>query len=198
MITSQNSPENQISKDPRRRRTRQRGATIPLLPFCAVTALTKVKINTPFSVHRNPAQNRFRPRRKPRNPLSLAIKRPPFGPWQASLFRAILENYPQSHRRPMSGSRSEQVYERREIRFSGKVQGVGFRYTTRDIATRHRVAGFVQNLDDGRVLLVVEGERLDIDGFLNELRAESQRNIRGEESTTLPVTNEYIDFSIHH
>jgi acylphosphatase len=98
----------------------------------------------------------------------------------------------------MSGSRSEQVYERREIRFSGKVQGVGFRYTTRDIATRHRVAGFVQNLDDGRVLLVVEGERLDIDGFLNDLRAEAQRNIRGEESVTLPVTNEYIDFSIHH
>jgi acylphosphatase len=98
----------------------------------------------------------------------------------------------------MSGSPSEEVYERREIRFSGRVQGVGFRYTTRDIATRFRVTGFVQNMHDGRVLLVVEGEHQEIDNFLNALRSETQRNIRGEESTTMPVTNEYIEFSIHH
>ena len=54
--------------------------------------------------------------------------------------------------------------------YSGHVQGVGFRYTTLSIARGYNVAGFVQNLPDGRVELVAEGEKHEIDAFLREVR----------------------------
>jgi acylphosphatase len=41
---------------------------------------------------------------------------------------------------------------------SGRVQGVGFRYFTEDLAQREGVSGFVRNLPDGRVEAVVAGD----------------------------------------
>ncbi len=41
--------------------------------------------------------------------------------------------------------------------FSGRVQGVGFRYTVLQVAKEFEVAGWVQNLPDGRVQLEAEG-----------------------------------------
>ncbi|AIJ30199.1 MULTISPECIES: acylphosphatase [Borreliella] len=38
---------------------------------------------------------------------------------------------------------------------SGKVQGVGFRFFTEQIANNMRLKGFVKNLNDGRVEIVV-------------------------------------------
>lgn len=46
---------------------------------------------------------------------------------------------------------------RRRVIISGRVQGVGFRQATRDEAQRHRIAGWVRNLRDGRVEAVLEG-----------------------------------------
>jgi len=46
---------------------------------------------------------------------------------------------------------------RYDVIFSGHVQGVGFRYTTRLVARNYSVTGFVQNLADGTVRLVIEG-----------------------------------------
>ena len=51
----------------------------------------------------------------------------------------------------------EAIQQRREVYFSGRVQGVGFRYTVRMVASRFAVTGFVKNLPDGRVQLVAEG-----------------------------------------
>jgi acylphosphatase len=47
----------------------------------------------------------------------------------------------------------------RRFHVSGRVQGVGFRYFTQDVAIREGVTGYVRNLPDGRVEVVVEGER---------------------------------------
>ena len=52
------------------------------------------------------------------------------------------------------------------VYFSGHVQGVGFRYTTRNVALNHRVAGYVRNLDDGRVEVVAEGEEAELKAFV--------------------------------
>jgi acylphosphatase len=41
---------------------------------------------------------------------------------------------------------------------SGRVQGVGFRYFTEDVAMRENVSGYVRNLPDGRVEALIEGE----------------------------------------
>lgn len=46
----------------------------------------------------------------------------------------------------------------RRLVISGRVQGVGFRFFTRDAALREGIAGWVRNLPDGRVEAWVEGE----------------------------------------
>ena len=62
----------------------------------------------------------------------------------------------------MSKPMVESDVHRRLYHFTGRVQGVGFRYTTRNIAIRHNVAGYVRNLPDGRVELVMEGPATEI------------------------------------
>ncbi len=46
----------------------------------------------------------------------------------------------------------------RRFTISGRVQGVGFRWFTKDVAMREGVAGWVRNEPDGRVVALVEGD----------------------------------------
>lgn len=55
---------------------------------------------------------------------------------------------------------------RKVVFYTGRVQGVGFRYTAANLARRFAVAGYVQNLDDGRVRLDVQGEAGQVDGLI--------------------------------
>ena len=87
---------------------------------------------------------------------------------------------------------------RQHVYYSGRVQGVGFRYTAVRCAGAYEVSGFVRNLDDGRVELVVEGPRKDVDGLLEDIRNTMARNIRNESSQTEEATGEYHDFSVQH
>ena len=57
----------------------------------------------------------------------------------------------------------------KRVHYSGQVQGVGFRHTARQVARGFPVAGFVRNLRDGRVELVVEGPAADVDAYLADL-----------------------------
>lgn len=59
------------------------------------------------------------------------------------------------------------------VHFAGRVQGVGFRYSTRQIATGFDVIGTVKNLADGRVEMYVRGEDIEVDEFIEELRENS-------------------------
>jgi acylphosphatase len=86
----------------------------------------------------------------------------------------------------------------REVLFFGHVQGVGFRYTARQIASRFAVTGYVVNLRDGSVRVVVEGADDQIDGFLGALNNEMERYIRSTEVHTAAATGDFIDFSIRH
>ena len=57
-----------------------------------------------------------------------------------------------------------------QVFYEGRVQGVGFRYTARRVASGFDVAGFVRNLPDGRVELVASGEPAEVDDFLAAMR----------------------------
>jgi acylphosphatase len=93
-------------------------------------------------------------------------------------------------------SDADQTLQRREVYFSGRVQGVGFRYTVRGIAQRYDVQGFVQNLSDGRVLLVVEGASRSLEAFIAAVRAEMERYIADTQATVLPANGEFTDFEV--
>jgi acylphosphatase len=58
----------------------------------------------------------------------------------------------------------------RRVYYSGRVQGVGFRFTAQQIARRFDVAGYVRNLPDGKVEMVAEGDPVEIDGFLGAVQ----------------------------
>lgn len=85
---------------------------------------------------------------------------------------------------------------RRDVRFRGRVQGVGFRVTAREVAARFRVAGFVQNLADGQVLLSVEGQPGELDRFVAAVVAEMERYVAGYDVDQQPATGEFNDFHI--
>lgn len=85
---------------------------------------------------------------------------------------------------------------RREVRYRGRVQGVGFRFTTREIAGRFRVVGFVENRPDGQVLLVVEGEPAELDRFMAAIASEMERYIEGCDVTESSPSGEFADFTI--
>ena len=82
------------------------------------------------------------------------------------------------------------------VYYSGVVQGVGFRFTARDLAYRHKVGGWVKNLFDGRVELEIEGEEKAVNSILNDLRQEFARSITNIELKELPVSGGSREFQI--
>lgn len=70
------------------------------------------------------------------------------------------------------------------VLYSGRVQGVGFRYTARLVAAGFDVAGTVRNLADGRVELIAEGAKPELEEFREAIRNEGLAgNIRDESVT---------------
>ena len=86
--------------------------------------------------------------------------------------------------------------ERRTVYYSGRVQGVGFRYETRFLAQQFEVTGYVQNLDDGRVLLVAEGAKDEIERFLERIAESMGRHIRNVAQSSSSATGEFNEFRI--
>jgi acylphosphatase len=69
---------------------------------------------------------------------------------------------------------------------SGRVQGVYYRATTRDTAREHGIDGWVENLDDGRVEAVFEGEAGAVDAMIEFCHEGSKR----ADVTDVDVTEE--------
>ena len=63
-------------------------------------------------------------------------------------------------------------YKRIHVFYSGHVQGVGFRFTVRSIASESGLVGWVRNLRDGRVEVVCEGEEKKLKAFLDNIKDE--------------------------
>ena len=85
---------------------------------------------------------------------------------------------------------------RRTTFFSGRVQGVGFRYTTGTLASRFPVTGCVRNLSDGRVKLVTEGLTAELDRFEAAVSDALGEFIQEARSTESAATGEFDSFSI--
>lgn len=91
------------------------------------------------------------------------------------------------------------MLKRMTVHFSGMVQGVGFRYTALHVSRRFpAISGFVRNLYDGRVELVVEGEGEDVRAFVREVRESMSEYIRSAVVREEPATAEFAGFEIRH
>lgn len=67
----------------------------------------------------------------------------------------------------------------KRVLFWGRVQGVGFRYTTRDVAGNYAVAGYVRNLPSGEVEVLAEGEDDQVKAFLAAVESQLRGYIAG-------------------
>jgi acylphosphatase len=90
----------------------------------------------------------------------------------------------------------ESTTQRCDVRYRGMVQGVGFRYTTRRIAQRFVVTGFVRNLPDGSVRVVAEGWPAEVRRFLDAILAELGEYVTEKEETPGAATGEFRSFDI--
>ncbi len=87
----------------------------------------------------------------------------------------------------------------RRAHFSGRVQGVGFRFTCQSLARGYEVAGHVRNLPDGDVELVAEGESIELDKFFAVIELEMSHYIQNVDICTVSDDSEPLfGFSIRH
>ena len=86
----------------------------------------------------------------------------------------------------------------KRVIFEGRVQGVGFRYTTKDIARGFDVRGSVKNLPDGTVELLIDGEAEEVAAFLKEIAEESavSHHIRAMHVETIAPLDKVTGFTI--
>ena len=81
--------------------------------------------------------------------------------------------------------------------YTGRVQGVGFRYTAEKIALDLGLVGWVKNLPDGRVELVCEGPKADIELLFEKIKASMLGpHIRKFQCDWQDPTGEFKDFCV--
>jgi acylphosphatase len=86
----------------------------------------------------------------------------------------------------------------KRVIFEGRVQGVGFRYTVKNLARGFDVCGGVRNLPDGNVELKVMGEPDEVASFIHEIIVESPlaHNIRNHYTEIIPALENHAGFRI--
>ena len=82
------------------------------------------------------------------------------------------------------------------ILYSGRVQGVGFRYTVRMFASRLGLVGWVKNLTDSRVEVIVEGNKKDIEQLIESVSGQFEGFIREKNINYNPATGQYAEFNV--
>jgi acylphosphatase len=83
-----------------------------------------------------------------------------------------------------------------EVLFSGHVQGVGFRYSTLQVAKEFEVSGYVRNMLDGRVQVEVEGAVADVAAFLTTVQERLHGHIRKMERKAAKRVAQFQGFEI--
>ncbi|MBQ0162313.1 MAG: acylphosphatase [Treponema sp.] len=85
---------------------------------------------------------------------------------------------------------------RQQLRFKGRVQGVGFRYTANSVAQSLGLTGWVYNDFDGSVLMEVQGTKVEIDNLISRLESGTFIEIDSVDRTDLPVDTSEKYFKI--
>lgn len=80
--------------------------------------------------------------------------------------------------------------------FSGRVQGVGFRYQTLQVAREFEVSGWVANLPDGRVQLEAEGPAGEVKDFITAVQERMEGHIRKVDQTAATRPPQFSGFTI--
>lgn len=80
--------------------------------------------------------------------------------------------------------------------YDGYVQGVGFRFTARHLAWRLNLVGWVKNLYDGRVELLVEGDEEQLKKMIEQLNQRFEGYIKNSDVKWSDATGEFDSFSI--
>ncbi len=87
---------------------------------------------------------------------------------------------------------------RKRVIYSGRVQGVGFRYTTVSLARRYPLTGYVRNLPDGTVELEVQGEPQAVESLLADVAREFEGYIRDVQMQDVPLREGEGGFEIRY
>ena len=86
-----------------------------------------------------------------------------------------------------------------QVFYEGNVQGVGFRWSVRQIANGFDITGSVRNLRDGRVELLAAGEEEEVRAFLEAiLQSELRAHIKKQSESPLPNPPAFRGFEIRH
>ena len=86
-----------------------------------------------------------------------------------------------------------------QLFYAGRVQGVGFRYSVKQLAAGYEVIGWVRNLPDGRVELQVGGTREEVEEFLAAITSSPLRHhVQGVERLVLATPLTRSGFVIEH
>ncbi|MDD2689386.1 MAG: acylphosphatase [Candidatus Omnitrophica bacterium] len=80
--------------------------------------------------------------------------------------------------------------------YTGRVQGVGFRFTAESIANQLGVTGWVKNLGDGRVEVLGEGEEVILKDFLGRINQYFSRYIQEADVEWGEASSQFKDFSV--
>ena len=82
------------------------------------------------------------------------------------------------------------------IFYSGTVQGIGFRYTVQRFAKGLDLTGWVKNLNDGRVEILVEGKKELIEELIKNVNKYFEGYIRDHNESYQPSEGNFRDFQI--
>ena len=85
-----------------------------------------------------------------------------------------------------------------EVFYSGRVQGVGFRQSVYTLARKQDVQGYVQNLDNGKVRLVADGESKQVGYLLDSVKTIWANNISSIDRKDMPFHDQFSEFSIRY
>lgn len=80
--------------------------------------------------------------------------------------------------------------------YTGRVQGVGFRYATMEVARGYEVSGYVKNLADGRVQVEAEGKVAEVNAFLAAVEEKMHGYVRKTERQSETRAPQFTGFSI--